>query len=73
MQECPHGSRDFREDQCSEFDGLAFHGKRYTWVPYHGAKGNVSPLDAEYYVIILNFIPEVRFATTMATKGVNCE
>ncbi|CAL8318041.1 unnamed protein product [Merluccius merluccius] len=36
-QECPIGSRDFREDQCTAFDGLAFQGKHYSWVPYHGA------------------------------------
>ncbi|PWA27688.1 hypothetical protein CCH79_00000424, partial [Gambusia affinis] len=34
---CPVGSRDFREEQCSEFDGMDFQGKRHTWVPYYGA------------------------------------
>ncbi|XP_070399522.1 papilin b, proteoglycan-like sulfated glycoprotein isoform X1 [Nothobranchius furzeri] len=34
---CPVGSRDFREDQCSEFDRVDFQGKRHTWVPYYGA------------------------------------
>ncbi|XP_072515995.1 papilin b, proteoglycan-like sulfated glycoprotein [Salminus brasiliensis] len=36
-QECPSGSRDFREEQCSQFDRMDFQGKRYTWQPYYGA------------------------------------
>uniref|UniRef100_A0A3Q3BA18 Papilin b, proteoglycan-like sulfated glycoprotein n=1 Tax=Kryptolebias marmoratus TaxID=37003 RepID=A0A3Q3BA18_KRYMA len=36
-QVCPVGSRDFREEQCSEFDRVDFQGKRHTWVPYYGA------------------------------------
>uniref|UniRef100_A0A3P9NFX1 Papilin b, proteoglycan-like sulfated glycoprotein n=1 Tax=Poecilia reticulata TaxID=8081 RepID=A0A3P9NFX1_POERE len=36
-QACPIGSRDFREEQCSEFDRMDFQGKRHTWVPYYGA------------------------------------
>ncbi|XP_016093953.1 papilin b, proteoglycan-like sulfated glycoprotein [Sinocyclocheilus grahami] len=36
-QECPVGSRDFREEQCSHFDRMEFQGKRYTWQPYYGA------------------------------------
>ncbi|XP_077366904.1 papilin b, proteoglycan-like sulfated glycoprotein [Festucalex cinctus] len=35
--ECPVGSRDFREEQCSQFDRIYFQGKRHTWVPYYGA------------------------------------
>ncbi|XP_026197451.1 papilin b, proteoglycan-like sulfated glycoprotein isoform X1 [Anabas testudineus] len=35
--ECPVGSRDFREEQCSQFDRIDFQSKRYTWVPYYGA------------------------------------
>ncbi|XP_077409655.1 papilin b, proteoglycan-like sulfated glycoprotein isoform X2 [Vanacampus margaritifer] len=37
MQECPVGSRDFREEQCSQFDRIYIQGKRHTWVPYYGA------------------------------------
>uniref|UniRef100_A0A673K4Y8 Papilin b, proteoglycan-like sulfated glycoprotein n=1 Tax=Sinocyclocheilus rhinocerous TaxID=307959 RepID=A0A673K4Y8_9TELE len=37
IQECPVGSRDFREEQCSQFDRIEFQGKRYTWQPYYGA------------------------------------
>uniref|UniRef100_A0A671S4C8 Papilin a, proteoglycan-like sulfated glycoprotein n=1 Tax=Sinocyclocheilus anshuiensis TaxID=1608454 RepID=A0A671S4C8_9TELE len=35
-QDCPEGSRDFREEQCSQFDGTDFQGKRYKWLPYYG-------------------------------------
>ncbi|XP_029984267.1 papilin b, proteoglycan-like sulfated glycoprotein isoform X2 [Sphaeramia orbicularis] len=36
-QACPASARDFREEQCSEFDRMDFQGKRHTWVPYYGA------------------------------------
>ncbi|XP_072305504.1 papilin b, proteoglycan-like sulfated glycoprotein [Eucyclogobius newberryi] len=36
-QECPAGSRDFREEQCSQIDRSGFQGKHHTWVPYNGA------------------------------------
>lgn len=39
LQECPAGSRDFREIQCSDFDGVPFRGKFYTWKPYRGGEG----------------------------------
>ncbi|XP_047183128.1 papilin isoform X4 [Scophthalmus maximus] len=38
IQDCPEGSRDFREEQCSGFDGIDFQGKRYKWLPYYGAE-----------------------------------
>ncbi|KAJ7988783.1 hypothetical protein DPEC_G00312790 [Dallia pectoralis] len=38
IQDCPEGSRDFREEQCSQFDGSDFQGKRYKWLPYYGAE-----------------------------------
>ncbi|KAL7828949.1 hypothetical protein SRHO_G00325830 [Serrasalmus rhombeus] len=34
--ECPAGSQDFREIQCSDFDNVPFRGKFYTWKPYRG-------------------------------------
>ena len=37
-QDCPEGSRDFREEQCSQFDGSDFQGKRYKWLPYYGGE-----------------------------------
>ncbi|XP_037605955.1 papilin b, proteoglycan-like sulfated glycoprotein [Sebastes umbrosus] len=36
-QVCPGGSRDFREEQCSQFDRQDFQSKRQSWVPYYGA------------------------------------
>ncbi|NXX83824.1 PPN protein, partial [Urocolius indicus] len=37
QQSCPEGSRDFRAEQCAEFDGTEFQGKKYKWLPYYGA------------------------------------
>ncbi|NXJ65931.1 PPN protein, partial [Rostratula benghalensis] len=37
VQSCPEGSRDFRAEQCAEFDGTEFQGKIYKWLPYYGA------------------------------------
>ncbi|XP_019352076.1 papilin isoform X4 [Alligator mississippiensis] len=37
IQSCPEDSRDFRAEQCAEFDGVEFQGKRYKWLPYYGA------------------------------------
>lgn len=44
IQDCPEGSKDFREEQCSHFDGIDFQGKRYKWLPYYGA-GNPCELN----------------------------
>ncbi|XP_068194824.1 papilin isoform X2 [Antennarius striatus] len=38
IQDCPEGSKDFREEQCSQFDGTDFQGKLYKWLPYYGAE-----------------------------------
>uniref|UniRef100_A0A671XHT3 Papilin, proteoglycan like sulfated glycoprotein n=1 Tax=Sparus aurata TaxID=8175 RepID=A0A671XHT3_SPAAU len=38
IQDCPEGSKDFREEQCSQFDGTVFQGKLYKWLPYYGAE-----------------------------------
>ncbi|XP_061741618.1 papilin-like [Nerophis ophidion] len=35
--ECPVGSRDFREEQCSQFDRMDFQGRHHTWVSYYAA------------------------------------
>nr|XP_025951590.1 papilin isoform X11 [Dromaius novaehollandiae] len=37
IQSCPEGSWDFRAEQCAEFDGTEFQGKKYKWLPYYGA------------------------------------
>uniref|UniRef100_A0A8C9XZH5 ADAM metallopeptidase with thrombospondin type 1 motif, 10 n=1 Tax=Sander lucioperca TaxID=283035 RepID=A0A8C9XZH5_SANLU len=31
IDDCPAGSRDFREIQCSDFNSVPFRGKFYTW------------------------------------------
>ncbi|XP_028855606.1 A disintegrin and metalloproteinase with thrombospondin motifs 10 isoform X3 [Denticeps clupeoides] len=36
IDECPAGSQDFREIQCSDFDSVPFRGKLYNWKPYRG-------------------------------------
>ncbi|XP_032128708.1 papilin-like isoform X4 [Sapajus apella] len=36
-ESCPDGARDFRAEQCAEFDGVEFQGRRYRWLPYYGA------------------------------------
>ncbi|XP_064427363.1 papilin isoform X2 [Mirounga angustirostris] len=36
-ESCPAGTRDFRAQQCSQFDGQDFQGRRYKWLPYYGA------------------------------------
>lgn len=37
-QSCPAGGPDFRAQQCAEFDGQDFQGRRYKWLPYYGGK-----------------------------------
>ncbi|XP_060226911.1 A disintegrin and metalloproteinase with thrombospondin motifs 10 isoform X1 [Meriones unguiculatus] len=44
--DCPPGSQDFREMQCSEFDSVPFRGKFYTWKTYQGGRefqGELAP------------------------------
>ncbi|XP_051052278.1 papilin [Phodopus roborovskii] len=36
-ENCPDGMRDFRAEQCAEFDGTDFQGRRYRWLPYYAA------------------------------------
>ncbi|XP_061600031.1 papilin [Cololabis saira] len=53
IQDCPEGSRDFREEQCSQFDGVDFQGKRYKWLPHYGAENpcelNCMPRGENFY------------------------
>ncbi|KAM6969242.1 LOW QUALITY PROTEIN: papilin [Tautogolabrus adspersus] len=53
IQDCPEGSRDFREEQCSQFDGTDFQGKLYKWLPYYGAENpcelNCMPRGENFY------------------------
>ena len=34
LQDCPRGSRDFREEQCAEYNKELFERKYYDWIPY---------------------------------------
>ncbi|KAG7254204.1 hypothetical protein CRUP_038540, partial [Coryphaenoides rupestris] len=45
VQDCSEGSKDFREEQCSQFDGSDFQGKRYKWLPYYGGCGEPCELN----------------------------
>ncbi|KAL0969478.1 hypothetical protein UPYG_G00227840 [Umbra pygmaea] len=53
IQDCPEGSRDFREEQCSHYDGSDFQGKHYKWLPYYGAENpcelNCMPRGENFY------------------------
>ncbi|XP_063803739.1 papilin isoform X2 [Pseudophryne corroboree] len=53
VQDCPEGSRDFRAEQCSEYDGMEFQGKRYKWLAYYGASNkcelNCIPKGENFY------------------------
>lgn len=40
-QSCPPGARDFRAEQCGEFDSREFQGRWYRWLPYYA--GECSP------------------------------
>ncbi|KAF5890956.1 A disintegrin and metalloproteinase with thrombospondin motifs 10-like, partial [Clarias magur] len=56
IEECPLGSQDFREIQCSDFDSVAFRGKFYTWKPYRG--GGVKPCSLNCLAEGYNFYTE---------------
>ncbi|XP_047231848.1 A disintegrin and metalloproteinase with thrombospondin motifs 10 isoform X2 [Girardinichthys multiradiatus] len=56
IDECPLGSRDFREIQCSDFDSTSFRGKFYTWKPYRG--GGVKPCSLNCLAEGYNFYTE---------------
>uniref|UniRef100_A0A4W6CTV2 ADAM metallopeptidase with thrombospondin type 1 motif, 10 n=1 Tax=Lates calcarifer TaxID=8187 RepID=A0A4W6CTV2_LATCA len=56
IDECPPGSRDFREIQCSDFDSVPFRGKFYTWKPYRG--GGVKPCSLNCLAEGYNFYTE---------------
>merc|ERR1719400_1270707 len=34
IDECPRGSKDFREEQCAKFNNELFERKYYDWIPY---------------------------------------
>ncbi|XP_077270107.1 proteoglycan-like sulfated glycoprotein papilin isoform X5 [Temnothorax americanus] len=37
IQECPGESKDFRAEQCAEFNNVPFEGVYYDWIPYTGS------------------------------------
>ncbi|XP_048510814.1 papilin isoform X3 [Athalia rosae] len=37
VQECPDPERDFRAEQCAEFNNVPIEGVYYDWIPYTGA------------------------------------
>ncbi|KAF0312775.1 Papilin [Amphibalanus amphitrite] len=53
VQACPAGTKDFRAEQCSEFDDVLFEGKYYKWVPYTKAANpcelNCQPQGERFY------------------------
>uniref|UniRef100_A0A8C9XWX8 ADAM metallopeptidase with thrombospondin type 1 motif, 10 n=1 Tax=Sander lucioperca TaxID=283035 RepID=A0A8C9XWX8_SANLU len=56
IDDCPAGSRDFREIQCSDFNSVPFRGKFYTWKPYRG--GGVKPCSLNCLAEGYNFYTE---------------
>uniref|UniRef100_A0A3Q3LCA0 ADAM metallopeptidase with thrombospondin type 1 motif, 10 n=1 Tax=Mastacembelus armatus TaxID=205130 RepID=A0A3Q3LCA0_9TELE len=65
IDECPAGSRDFREIQCSDFDSVPFRGKFYTWKPYRG--GGVKPCSLNCLAEGYNFYTERAAAVVDGT------
>ncbi|XP_078591705.1 papilin-like isoform X1 [Branchiostoma floridae x Branchiostoma japonicum] len=53
IQDCPEGSKDFRAEQCSQYDDVAFEGRFFTWIPYLGAPNrcelNCMPKGENFY------------------------
>lgn len=62
IQDCPEGSNDFREEQCSKFDSIPFDGKFYKWTPYKKKKGlsdcelNCMPQGERFYYRHAQFV-----------------
>lgn len=40
-QDCPPGSVDFRAEQCSKYDNVAFKNTYHEWLPYYGGKNHL--------------------------------
>uniref|UniRef100_UPI00358EEF04 papilin-like isoform X4 n=1 Tax=Myxine glutinosa TaxID=7769 RepID=UPI00358EEF04 len=53
VEDCPAGSRGFREVQCSEYDEHDFQGRYYKWTPFYGAPNscelNCQPKGENFY------------------------
>ncbi|XP_061553595.1 A disintegrin and metalloproteinase with thrombospondin motifs 6 isoform X2 [Phycodurus eques] len=63
---CPPGSRDFRENQCGDFDSMPFRGKYYNWKPYTG--GGVKPCALNCLAEGYNFYTERSPAVIDGTR-----
>ncbi|XP_063039768.1 papilin isoform X2 [Engraulis encrasicolus] len=54
IKDCPEGFRDFREEQCAQFDGTEFRGRQQKWLPYYGAENpcelNCIPKGENFFV-----------------------
>uniref|UniRef100_A0A8C4QAN0 BPTI/Kunitz inhibitor domain-containing protein n=1 Tax=Eptatretus burgeri TaxID=7764 RepID=A0A8C4QAN0_EPTBU len=52
-EDCPAGSRDFREVQCSKYDEHDLGGRYYKWTPFYGAPNtcelNCQPKGENFY------------------------
>ncbi|XP_068619320.1 papilin [Battus philenor] len=52
-QDCPADSGDFRAQQCSDYDDVAFRGIKYKWLPYTNAPNpcelNCMPRGERFY------------------------
>ncbi|XP_071454258.1 papilin isoform X2 [Hetaerina americana] len=53
IQDCPETSRDFRSEQCSQFDDVKFEGRHFRWIPYTKAPNrcelNCMPKGERFY------------------------
>lgn len=75
LQDCPEGARDFREEQCSQFDGTDFQGKRYKWLPYYGGVPLSVQADSSVTVTTAELSVEVLFFMCLAAENpceLNC-
>ncbi|GAV00689.1 hypothetical protein RvY_11503-2 [Ramazzottius varieornatus] len=68
--DCPEGSTDFREEQCSKFDDKPYQGQLYKWMP-HKNGGNkcellCRPVNGSFYV---SFAPQVIDGTACNEEG----
>ncbi|XP_045460910.1 thrombospondin type-1 domain-containing protein 4-like isoform X2 [Harmonia axyridis] len=55
-QECPFGTRDFRQEQCSSFNMRKYKGKSYVWEPFLGVEEecalNCRPAGMNFYATL---------------------
>ncbi|XP_014669308.1 PREDICTED: papilin-like isoform X4 [Priapulus caudatus] len=53
IQDCPSGSKDFRDEQCAKYDSTPFQNQTYEWIPYANALSecdlNCRPRTEKFY------------------------